>query len=520
MKNINRRNFIKNAGLGAMLPMFLDKHNLLSYGNISESLMATDNVLVVIQLSGGNDGLNTVIPINQYSKYKAARSNIAIAEDKLLKIPQTDTIGLNPGLLEFSQMMADGKGAIVQDVGYPNPNFSHFVATDIWNTASSSNNIAESGWGGRYLSLEHPNFPQGYPNTKFPDPLAIQIGSVVTTALQGPIYNMGMSISDPTNFYQLLSNAVEPTPNTLAGKELSYLREISKQTNKYGESIKAAALKVTQQQTYPNQSLASQLKIVARLIGGGLKTKIYYVRLGGFDTHSNQVEAADTSTGAHTNLWKNISSSIKAFQDDLKFLGVADKVLGMTYSEFGRRVMSNASSGTDHGAAAPMFFFGNKVSADYFGKATPLPDVPKSGDNVTMQYDFRSVYASILEHWFCVDSNQLKDILFQNFQSLQLVDPSVCGKVLSNEPVSTASRLNAFPNPVIDNATFSFESKGGHCMVQIFNMRGIEVSKPVDNNYDQGKHEITVPFHGFAQGTYMVRFQNNVYQEIKKVVKL
>lgn len=134
--------------------------------------------------------------------------------------------------------------------------------------------------GGKAFSIDHPNFPEGYPSNKFPDPLSIQIGSVVSTALQGPLYSMGMSISDPTNFYNLIENAEEPVPNTLAGKELSYLRQVSKQTNKYSETIKSAALKVSQQKEYPNLSLASQLKIVARLIAGGLKTKIYYVKLG------------------------------------------------------------------------------------------------------------------------------------------------------------------------------------------------------------------------------------------------
>jgi uncharacterized protein (DUF1501 family) len=520
MKNLKRRDFIKNASLGAFFPLFFEKQSLFGSGNVTQKLMTNDNVLVVIQLSGGNDGLNTVIPVNQYDKYLAARTNIAIKEDKLLKVPQAEGIGLNPGLAEFSKMMAEGKASIVQDVGYPNPNFSHFRATDIWNTASNSNEIIDSGWGGRFLGLDHPNFPEGYPNNKFPDPLAIQIGSVVTTALQGPIYNMGLSISDTTNFYKLISNETETVPTTLAGKELSYIREMSKQTNKYGDAIKNAALKVATQKEYPNQSLAAQLKIVARLIAGGLKTKIYYVRLGGFDTHSAQTDATDTSIGTHTNLMINLSSSIKAFQDDLKFLGVANKVLGMTYSEFGRRIKSNGSAGTDHGAAAPMFFFGEKVNAKYFGNPTILPAVAKNEDNITMQYDFRSIYASVLQNWFCVESSELKDVLLQNFQPLLLVNPEVCGFITSKEPEISASRLMLYPNPIVDNATIKFKSEGGHCMVQVFNMRGSEVLSPIDNNYSEGSHEIPVSLYNLPQGTYMVRFQNNAYQEIKKVVKV
>jgi uncharacterized protein (DUF1501 family) len=198
-------------------------------------------------------------------------------------------------------MFNDEKLKIVQSVGYPQPNFSHFRATDIWLSASDSNQTINSGWAGRYLNEEYTNFPTGYPSSVMPDPLAIQIGSFVSPAMQGPGVNMGMAISDPVNFYNLINGIQGTAPNTRGGKELTYIRQIAQQTQQYASVIKGAAAKVTKQFSgYPTgNSLADQLKIVARLIAGGLKTRIYMVSLGGFDTHAQQVNSNATETGTH-----------------------------------------------------------------------------------------------------------------------------------------------------------------------------------------------------------------------------
>jgi uncharacterized protein (DUF1501 family) len=515
---MKRRNFIKNTVLGALTPTFLNNQSLWAMGSVNQNVLENDNILVVIQLNGGNDGINTVIPTNQYSNYKNARSNIAIVENKILKIPQSELVGLHPSLKNFALLMKEGKANIIQDVGYPNPNFSHFRSTDIWNTASSSTETLESGWAGRLLSLDHPNFPEGYPSEKYPDPLSIQIGSVVTTALQGPLFSMGLSIADPTNFYNLIENADEPVPNTLAGKELNFIRQVSKQTNKYSEIIKKAALKVSQQKEYPNLSLASQLKIVARLIAGGLKTKIYYVNLGGFDTHNNQAVATDTSTGSHANLLANLGDSIRAFQDDLKFLGVADRVLGMTYSEFGRRIKSNASSGTDHGAAAPLFFFGEKVNANYFGKPTVIGGNVGNNDNVPFQYDFRAVYASIMKLWFCSDAAEMKNVLFKDYNTIPIVTGSVCGYITGKEPLAD-SRLKVYPNPVHENLNINFTSDGGQTSFQIIDMRGYEVIPEITSQYTEGKNQISLTVNHLKTGVYFVRMVNEDYSEVVRIMK-
>ncbi|TAL48530.1 MAG: DUF1501 domain-containing protein, partial [Chitinophagaceae bacterium] len=363
----------------------------------------TDHVLVLVQMNGGNDGLNMVIPIDSYSYYQAARSNVAIPQNKILSLTGTAKTGLHPFMTGIQSLYNEGKAAIIQSVGYPQPNFSHFRATDIWMSASESNQYVNSGWVGRYLDGEFPGFPNGYPNNDMPDPLGIQIGSVTSFTFQGPQVSMGMSISDPVNFYNLINGVQDPAPGTPAGFELSYIRTVARQTQQYSDIIKTAALRVSQQSTYPgNNPLADQLKIVARLVKGGLKTRIYMVNIGGFDTHSVQVNQSDTTIGAHANLLKQVSDAIKAFMDDLKFLGVQRRVLGMTFSEFGRRIKSNSSLGTDHGAAAPLILFGEYADTKVLGDNPVIPANATVNDNVPFQYDFRSVYASVLEKWFCV----------------------------------------------------------------------------------------------------------------------
>ncbi len=516
---MKRRDFIHQSVAGVLMPALINGLSFKAFGNVDDNALGDDHVLVVVQLNGGNDGLNTVIPIDKYSLYQNARSNIAIPKDKLLTIPQTDTIGLNPGMVGFQEMFKEGKASLIQSVGYPNPNFSHFRATDIWNTASDSNVFVNNGWSGRYLAIGNPNFPTGYPNSKTPDPLAIQIGSVVSTALQGPIQSMGMAISNPTSFYNLISNKVESTPNTLAGKELKYLREVAQQTNAYANSIKAAAAKVTKQVTYPATGSANQLKIVAQLIGGGLKTKIYYVSMGGFDTHSNQTNTTDTSTGTHTNLWKQVTDAIQAFQKDLVALGVSKNVLGMTYSEFGRRVKSNSSGGTDHGAAAPMFLFGDLVNPVVLGNSADIAANPTTNDNVTMQYDFRSVYASILTNWFCMDSQYVDDVLLKDFQPLPLVQVQACGNITANEPIFKEELISNSPNPFSDKTTLSFLTKGGHTMIQIFDNVGKIVSTPIDGEFDAGRHEVELDTRDFNSGMYFARLQNGATQQVRRMVK-
>jgi uncharacterized protein YifN (PemK superfamily) len=251
---MKRRVFLKNTIPAATLLSSINGYSV--QGFLGNSLLQsrllnpsfdTDHVLVIVQLNGGNDGLNMVIPISTYSNYYNARTNIAIAENKILKLNGFEATGLHPSMTGLQSLFNENKLAIIQAVGYPSPNFSHFRATDIWMSGSDSNVNVNSGWAGRYLNNEYPNFPTGYPNSSMPDPLAIQIGSVTSLTCQGPVVNMGMSITDPTSFYNLVNGVEDPAPSNYMGYELSYIREIAKQTNKYALRIKDAAATVTQQ---------------------------------------------------------------------------------------------------------------------------------------------------------------------------------------------------------------------------------------------------------------------------------
>jgi uncharacterized protein (DUF1501 family) len=384
-----------------------------------------DKVLVLIQLSGGNDGLNTVIPLQYYDAYHSARTNIAIPEDKVLRLTGFDGTGLNPAMPELQQLFNSGKLSIIQGVSYPQPNFSHFRATDIWLTGADSAQVLPTGWAGRYLDKEYPHFPQDYPNVNMPDPLAIQVGSLVSPALQGPSLTMGMAISNPNSFYELIGDKAAAFNDSRAGDQLAYIREMSVKTDQYAGVIKKAAMKVTKQSDkYPaagKNPLADQLKIVSRLIAGGLQTRIYLVSMGGFDTHARQTDATDTTTGAHAKLLAKLSEAIDAFQDDLTYLKTGPRVVGMTFSEFGRRIQSNASGGTDHGSAAPVFIFGEGVTAGVVGENPTWPSKLTVNDNVAMQYDFRAIYSTMLEKWFRTDAAVISAVLQKDYPSLPVI---------------------------------------------------------------------------------------------------
>jgi uncharacterized protein (DUF1501 family) len=527
---MKRRDFFKKTiPASVTLPALLNGFSVKAFTNSSPLVQAlmgattdTDKVLVMIQLNGGNDGLNMVIPIETYSNYYNARANIAIKQNKILPLSGTSKTGLHPSMTGLQTLYNEKKLTIVQAVGYEHPNFSHFRATDIWMSASDSNQVINTGWIGRYLNVEYPNFPNGYPTAQMPDPLAIQIGSVASLALQGPSFPMGMTISDPTSFYDFLDNVTDPVPNTPWGKELTYIRMIMSQTEQYSNVIKAAAAKVTSQGNYPsNNDLAQQLRIVARLVKGGLKTRVYMVSTGGFDTHSSQTDAADTTVGTHAKLMARVSDAIKTFMDDLKGLGVEDRVIGMTFSEFGRRIKSNSSLGTDHGAAAPVFVFGKNVRGGIVGTNPVIPTGAGGNDNVPYQYDFRSIYASILKQWFCVNDTDLQTIMLKNFQNIPLCVNAACGATGVDDVIrgDGDQLVINYPNPFVENTSITFNTKGGHTLVQVMDTMGRVIRTLTDKEYTSGTYTVTFQGYGLPLGVYYARFQNGTTQQVRPMLK-
>lgn len=527
---MKRRQFFKHTIPAAVtLPALVNGFSVKAYTGASPLVQAllsatteTDKVLVLVRLDGGNDGLNMVIPIEFYSGYFNARKNIAIPQNKILALNGISKTGLHPSMTGMQTLYNEGKLSIIQAVGYPSPNFSHFRATDIWMTASDSEQILSTGWVGRYLDTEFPGYPDAYPTTQMPDPLAIQIGAIPTTAFQGPGFNMGINISDPTSFYDFLNGVEDPVPNTPWGTELKYIRTIARQTELYSLAIKAAAEKVPTQGSYPaGNDLAQQLRIVARLVKGGLKTRVYMVNTGGFDTHSSQVNSLDTTTGNHAALMRRVSDAIKSFMDDIKNLGVEDRIIGMTFSEFGRRIKSNSSLGTDHGAAAPVFIFGKNVRSGIVGVNPTIPTNSSVNDNVPFQYDFRSIYASLLKQWFCVDATNLQTIMLKNFQEIHLAINSACATtgiedVLDND--GTDLIIN-YPNPFVESTRITFRTRGGHTLIYVIDPLGRVIRTLTDKVYAPGTYNVTFDSGGLPTGVYYARLQNGSIQQVRPMLK-
>lgn len=408
-----RRQFLRTSLLGGAvswtIPAFLERTFLTMDAMAADSAVQTptgkDNpILVVLQLAGGNDGLNTVIPYGD-DAYFRARPKLAIPANKTLAL--TDHIGLHPKLTGLKSLYDEGHLSIVQGVGYPNPNRSHFRSTEIWQTASDSDRAEYYGWLGRYFD----SCCQGEDAS-----VGVNIGAQNPQAFAAP-EPRGISFSRPEQFRFDLNKtsdhakadeffrSVNEADMTRmdgssigmlaghaegAGDNLDFLQRTALDAVVNSDKIADIVKRTKPGTSYPPGRLADSLNLVARLIGGGMTTRVYYVSHGGYDTHSNQA-------GAHERLMSELDTSLAAFCSDLKAQGAFDRVLLMTFSEFGRRVAENASGGTDHGAAAPLFIAGGKVHAGLHGQ-TPSLTALHDGDLVH-QVDFRSVYATILSNW-------------------------------------------------------------------------------------------------------------------------
>jgi hypothetical protein len=243
------------------------------------------------------------------------------------------------------------------------------------------------------------------------------------------------------------------------------------------------------------------------------------VNMGGFDTHGGQVQAGNTVTGSHANLLKQLSEAITAFQNDLTQLGISKRVAGMTFSEFGRRIRSNGSAGTDHGAAQPVFLFGEPVKKGVLGNPPDLPSDTDVSASLPMQYDFRSVYATVLRDWFCVDPEDVSTMLYKNYQYLPLMEETAC--TLNAEDLNKLGDklIKNFPNPFVNTTTIEFKTGGGHALVQIFDVSGKLLAVPVDADYPAGIYDVVFDAGMLAAGVYYARFQNGSAQQVRTMIK-
>ena len=417
-----RREFLRTGLLGGSLcwtmPAFLSRTmqslHAEADGALVQGITGRDgNILVVLQLAGGNDGLNTVIPLGN-DEYRKSRPTIGVPEASILKLdPQT---GLHPSLSGLASAYQEGHLAVVQGVGYPNPNRSHFRSTEIWATAVDSNKSSNTGWIGRYFD----NACSGC-DASVGIAMASQMPQALTASVpKGVLYQGGGGGGKKKN---------KKSGGAKAEADGSMMMEEDDDAGQAGGSIgmlngpgnlgKLSALdflertemdaKVSQQEIaqasgkaknsvpYPGTRLGQNFAMVSRLIAGGMPTRIYYLSLGGFDTHTQQA-------GAHERLLKEMGDAVAAFLSDLKAQGNLGRVSLMTFSEFGRRVKENASGGTDHGAAAPMFLAGGGIKSGLLGKMPSLAPQDLFDGDVKYNTDFRSVYATVLEKHLGVKS--------------------------------------------------------------------------------------------------------------------
>lgn len=507
---MERRKFIKNAAAFVTLPLLLNGQAIQVLGaNSGINLEQTKGrALVLIQLDGGNDGLNTLIPLNMYDNLVKVRPHVVLPENKILSL--NDLQGVHPSMSGVKELFEEEKMMFIQNVGYPQPNLSHFRSKEILLSASDSKSNVESGWFGRYLELLHPEYPENYPDNTNPHPLAISIGGSSSPTCQGDMTNLGIVLQNLNTSYESQSGDTS-YPDTPYGYELEYVTKVMLSTEKYLEVVsEVSELSESSSQLWPEakaNSLADKLKIVARLIAGGLTTPIYIVNLGGFDTHASQVVAGETHTGKHADLLQKVSEASLAFQDELKQYGKEDDVLSLIYSEFGRRVGSNKSDGTDHGAAFPMMLFGSQVNPSVFGENPIIPEEVEKKTNVKMKVDFRSVYASILHHWFDVDDSEIKNILFNEFEILPILKSSVDVSELNNKS-EELKLLPVYPNPIKNTSEIQFSSVDGRVSLKLYSLSGQLVKVLMDKSVTEGNQSLIFSRDGLANGNYLLVLQN------------
>lgn len=434
---MKRRNFLKNTGTALLgLPLTLNGMSITASA-LSPSFMSTiesDKILILIKLSGGNDGLNTIIPLDQYANLTTHRGDIILPSSSVLNL--TPETGIHPAMNGLWDMWNQGELAVVQGVGYPNFNRSHFRATDITDSASDAETVLNSGWLGRYFDGDHPDYPDNYPNNSYPAPFAITIGKTVSKTCQGLAHNFSLAMEDPYNLNPLASGLGGSVDPGYYKDRLDYIRSTLDQTNQYSSVIQTAANMGTSSGSYPGTTLGEQLSTVAKLISGGLQTNVYVITQGGYDTHGSQVDVSDRTSGKHADILSDLSQAIAAFQSDMNTQGLQDKVIGLAYTEFGRRIINNGSRGTDHGDAGPMILFGSQVTPGVFGSNPSIPTTVSNSQGVSMQFDFKDVYRTILDSWFCAgEMNIQNNILYGSYSDLGATG-GPCSSILPIELLS------------------------------------------------------------------------------------
>ena len=458
---MKRRNFIKLTSTASAISLLPSQ--VTASLNIAKSFLdctISNRKLVLINLAGGNDGLNTIIPINYYDIYSNLRPSIKVPSSGINSyinldetLDENQQIGLHPSLTGIKNLYDNDLLRIIQSVGYPSQNKSHFASTDIYSTANdgnSWNNGNNSGWIGRFMESYYADLIQNS------YPLGVEIGSKSNSLGFHGESEHGLSVNingqDPSGFYSLISGMAGEPPNNIPisdyGHELEYIIQTDALSNMYSEAISNSFNNGQNAVSYPDTDISNQLKTVARLISGGLESKVYMVKLSGFDTHFGQNQAENDILGDHNNLLTKLSSAVAAFMNDLSAMNLKNDVVGLTYSEFGRKAAENGSLGTDHGETAPMFVFGAPVKGGVSGLN---PDLNEANENngyqiQTVQFDYRDTLGTLLQDYLGADNLALDATFFNNTLNQSFSETKIDDLIKSEFSVATNCYSNSLTN--------------------------------------------------------------------------
>lgn len=511
---MKRRTFIQRlASTGIVLPIAVGFPRMRAFarspsGSFFARLSAAtnDNVMVMIRLAGGNDGLNTLVPHTNDTYYTARKAgtadDLSIAAGSVIKLSDHDSLGFHPSLAPLQSLYDNGKMTVVQNVGYPNQNLSHFRSTDIWLSGSDWNEYQSSGWYARYLEELYPDYPNVLPT----DPFAIEFGSYLSTTLVGDQQNMGVAISSVD--YVPGQPDSDPVLPTHEGDEEAYVREVMRQSNIFTNAIKDAfGRQMTNNGAYPTSALALGLAAVARLIAAGMKTQMYILNVGAYDTHTNQLATQAT-------LHQNLAEAVVAFQSDLEAFGLGRRVCVMTVSEFGRRVASNGT-GTDHGSAAPLFVFGTGVIGGVIGSDPNLTDLEGPG-NIRMENDFRQVYASVLSQWFGATDDLLTPALSREFTQLPIFEPLSPGGVDAGASADAGFTLGQnYPNPASGSTIIPLTGIRNAGTFAIYTLEGRRLAT---HSVASGQTSLELNLDQLPAGTYLYELDVDGRKQARQMV--
>ncbi|NAS31938.1 DUF1501 domain-containing protein [Flavobacteriaceae bacterium R38] len=485
----SRRSFLQALGIAGTGTMMLGGNSISASSasplSVALSQAETDNILVLVRLVGGNDGLNTIIPLYDYDNYVNARPKIHIPKDELICL--TQDFGLPNYMQPLEAMFGEGKMRGIHGVGYDDPNLSHFTSSDIWASGEEDERL-RNGWLGRYYEHLHPDYFLNPPES----PAAVQIGNFANLVFEGFDKNYAFVLSGTNQLQRVAENGTMhdllDLPDCTYGDQLEYMRGSINTTYTYAEKIHQAYQRSSNAAAYEDTGISRQLATVARLIKGNLGTKVYMVSIGGFDTHSGQPER-------HTKLMSELSSAMANFYTDLDAADMSKYVLGMTFSEFGRRVFENGSEGTDHGAAAPVLMFGPSLNGnEYVGEHPSLTDLDRG--NLKSSIDFRDVYATVMTKWLCIDEEVVRDALLDKpYEALDLgFDCTGNSSINQSE-----QRLGAYmkhepyyPNEDKDPFVYFELPFTAHVDIQLYNLLGQRVATIANEMMFAGSKKINI----------------------------